>query len=118
LKSDSKLFPNEEKEFTFSFFSEKNGLFAEDWILITSPPLKSSNLVIHLTGMCLQLLDKYSETIRELDNKLNRSSFKTIVYELVLDLISKIKEDDPPLPDMKDEEVFKFYFQLHNNDFK
>jgi len=68
--------------------------------------------------MCLQLSDKYSDTIKGLDNKLNKSSFKTIVYELVLDLISNIKEDDPPLPDMSDEEVFKFYFQLYNKEYK
>ncbi len=68
--------------------------------------------------MCLQVHDKYSPSIGQLDNKLNRSSVKTIVNELVLDLIRSIKEDDPPLPDMTDEEVFKFYFQLYNKDYK
>jgi len=68
--------------------------------------------------MCLQVLDKYSPSIGTLDNKLNISSVKTIVNELVLDLIASIKEDDPPLPDMNNEEVFKFYFQLFNKDYK
>lgn len=68
--------------------------------------------------MCLQVLDKYSDPIKTLDSKLTSSSLKTLVYELVIGLISKIKEDDPPLPDMKDEEVFKFYFQLYNKEFK
>lgn len=68
--------------------------------------------------MCLQTQDKYTDTIRTLDTKLNKLSFKTIVYELVLDLVSSIKEDDPPLPDMTNEEVFKFYFQLYNKEYK
>lgn len=74
--------------------------------------------MINITGMCLQVLDKYSDPIKTLDSKLTSSSLKTLVYELVIGLISKIKEDDPPLPDMKDEEVFKFYFQLYNKEFK
>lgn len=68
--------------------------------------------------MCLQVLDKYSPSIGALDGKLNKSSIRTIVNELVLDLIGSIKEDDPPLPDMTDEEVFKFYFQLYNKEYK
>lgn len=68
--------------------------------------------------MCLQVLDKYSPSIGNLDSKLNKSSVKTLVNELVLDLIASIKEDDPPLPDMTDEEVFKFYFQLYNKEYK
>lgn len=74
--------------------------------------------MIHLTGMCLQVLDKYSPSISSLETKQNKSSIKTIVNEIVLDLIASIKEDDPPLPDMNDEEVFKFYFQLYNKDYK
>lgn len=68
--------------------------------------------------MCLQIQDKYSDSIKLIDNKLSKSSFKTSVYEMVMDLIGKIKEDDPPLPNMEDEEVFKFYFQLYNKEFK
>lgn len=68
--------------------------------------------------MCLQIQDKYSDSIKLIDNKLSKSSFKTSVYEMVMDLIGEIKEDDPPLPNMEDEEVFKFYFQLYNKEFK
>jgi hypothetical protein len=63
-------------------------------------------------------VDKYNESIKGLDNKLNKTCFKTQVHEYVLDLISKIKEDDPPLPNMEDEEVFKFHFELYNKDYK
>jgi hypothetical protein len=68
--------------------------------------------------MCLQIVDKYNDSIKGLDTKLNKTSFKTHVHEYVLDLISKIKEDDPPLPNMEDEEVFKFYFEIYNKDYK
>jgi len=68
--------------------------------------------------MCLQIVDKYSDSIKNLENKVSKTSFKTAIHEYVLDLISKIKEDDPPLPNMDDEEVFKFYFELYNKDYK
>lgn len=116
--SDSKLFPDEERTFTFSFFSEKNGVFSEDWILVTSPPIKTANLVIHLNGMCLELKDKYSDPIAVLDEGIERRSAKTMIHEMVLDLVSTIKETDPPLPDMNDPEVFKFYFLMHNKEYK
>lgn len=68
--------------------------------------------------MCLQIVDKYNDSIKGLDNKVSLTSFKTVVHEYVLDLIGSIKEDDPPLPDMDDEEVFKFYFDMYNKDYK
>ena len=68
--------------------------------------------------MCLQIIDKYSDPIKGLETKISKTSFKTTIHEFVLDLIRKIKEDDPPLPDMDDEEVFKFYFMKNNKDYK
>lgn len=118
LQSDSKLFPDEEKTFVFSFFAEKNGVFSEDWILTTSPPLKSSNLIIHLNGMCLLLQDQYSGAVGELDSKLHAGAVETMVNELVLDLIGTIKEDEPARPDLNDRDTFQFYFELLNKQYK
>jgi len=102
----------------FSFFSEKNGVFSEDWVLNTSPPIKNANLVIHLNGMCLLLVDKYSEEISELENTLSSNAIKTAMREYVFDLIDNIKENEPPLPDMEKPKIFKFYFEMHNKEYK
>jgi hypothetical protein len=112
-----KLFPNEEKEFTFSFFSEKNGNFSEDWFLATSPPLRNE-LSIHLNGMCLLLIDQYSEKITSLEDKIYKNSAKTYIKEMVSDLIASIKEDEPALPNMSDNKIFKFYFELYNKEYR
>lgn len=112
------MFPNEEKEFIFSFYSEKNGTFGEDWTLVTSPPLKGCNLTIHLSGLCLLKVDKYSNSINEINNKINNKAIKTMINEIIVDLVYSIKPDLPALPDMNDEDVFKFYFELLNKEYK
>ncbi len=102
----------------FSFFSEKNGVFSEDWMLNTSPPIKNAKLVIHLNGMCLLVHDKYSNSISELETNLSSNAIKTAMREYVVDLIDSIKETQPPLPDMENPRIFKFYFELFNKEYK
>lgn len=68
--------------------------------------------------MCLLLEDKYSNDIAILENNLNSCTMKTMINELVLDLISTIKEDDAPKPDMNNKSTFEFYFQFHNKEYK
>ena len=115
--SDSKIFPDDEKKFTFSFFSEKNGVFSEDWVLATSPPLRNCNLNLHLNGMVHKYVDNYSEKITALNNEISKKGINTLINEYVLDLIESIKEDEPPLPDMSKEEVFKFYYEYYNKEY-
>lgn len=67
--------------------------------------------------MCLLLVDQYSNKIVDLENKIYKNSAKTFINELVSDLIRSIKEDDPPLPDMSDNKIFKFYFDLYNKEY-
>jgi hypothetical protein len=93
-------------------------MFSEDWILVTSPPIKNANLIIHLNGMCLHIEDNYSEHIYNLEQNLAANAAVTFIKEYILDLISTIKEDEPLLPDMEDISVFKFYFNLNNKDYK
>ena len=115
--SDNKIFPNEEKKFVFSFFSEKNGLFSEDWELSTSPPLTNCNLILHLNGMIHKYVDTYSDKIDALMQDIYKKNVKTNINEFVLDLVETIKEDEPPLPDMEDEKVFKFYYEYYNKEY-
>ena len=115
--SDNKIFPNEEKKFVFSFFSEKNGLFSEDWELSTSPPLTNCNLILHLNGMIHKYVDTYSDKIDALMQDIYKKNIKTNINEFVLDLVETIKEDEPPLPDMEDEKVFKFYYEYYNKEY-
>jgi hypothetical protein len=115
--SQNKIFPDEEKKFTFSFFSEKNGMFSEDWVLKTTPPLKNCNLNLHLNGMVHLYVDKYSENINKLNEDINKKSNVTKIHEFVLDLIDDVKENEPELPNMNLEKNFKFYYEFLNKEY-
>jgi hypothetical protein len=93
-------------------------VFSEDWILVTSPPIKNLNLVVHLNGMCLSIIDRLSEAIKVIDETFEKKSINTIIHEMILDLVDSIRPTDPPLPDMSDPKVFKFYFILNNREYK
>lgn len=68
--------------------------------------------------MCLLLVDKYSNSISQLENTLSSNAIKTAMREYVFDLIDNIKENEPPLPDMENPKIFKFYFEMHNKEYK
>ena len=114
---DDKIFPDEEREFTFSFFSEKNGVFSEEWILVTTPPLKNCDLNIHLSGLVHKYEDLYSKKINDLNTKIENNANNTKINEFVLDLIDTIKEQTPPLPNMLNQKIFSYYFQLYNQEY-
>ena len=114
---EDKIYPDEEREFTFSFFSEKNGVFSEEWILVTTPPLPDSNLNIHLNGLVHKYEDFYSENIDTLNKKIYNSANNTKINEFVLDLIDTIKEQTPPKPNMLNDKIFSYYFQLFNKEY-
>ena len=111
---DDKIYPDEEREFTFSFFSEKNGVFSEEWILVTTPPLKDCNLTIHLNGLVHKYEDLYSDNIDVLDKKIDKNANNTKINEFVLDLIDTIKEQTPLKPNMFNDKIFRYYYQLYN----
>ena len=115
--TDSKIFPDEERKFVFSFFSEKNGVFSEEWFLATTPPLKNCDLHLHLSGLVHKYIDQYSEKVQELDSKIEKSANKTNINEFVLDLIESIREQIPRKPNMNNEKIFKFYFQYYNKEY-
>ena len=114
---DDKIYPDEEREFTFSFFSEKNGVFSEEWELITTPPLPQSDLNIHLNGLVHKYEDFYSENINKLDKKIQDSESTTRINEFVLDLIDTIRETPPKKPNMFNEKIFSYYFKLLNKEY-
>lgn len=69
--------------------------------------------------MCLQIVDKYTDSIEQLEKNIERNAIKTWINEkLVLDLIATIKEDEPPLPNISDPNVFRFYFLNLNKEYK
>lgn len=112
--SDSKLSPNESKEFTFSFFAERNGCFSEDWVLLTSPQVKNINLNLHLNGVCLKMVDSYSMKVKQFDEQIEKNAVKTMINELVLELVSTIKHTEPALPKMSNPLEFNYYFLTLN----
>lgn len=117
-QSDNKLFPGEEKEFTFSFFSEKNGVFSEFWELKTEPELKDLDLTVHLNGMTLVLVDKFTNEIIKLDKSISKKSENTLIHEMVLDIIYNVKTPPPRRPNLNDPSHFKFYFINYNKEYK
>ena len=114
---DDKIYPDEEKEFTFSFFSEKNGVFSEEWGLVTTPPLPDCDLNIHLNGLVHKFEDFYSENINKLDKKIQDSESTTRINEFVLDLIDTIREQPAKRPNMFNEKIFAYYFKLLNKEY-
>ena len=115
--TDSKIFPDEERKFTFSFFSEKNGVFSEEWFLATTPPLKNCDLHIHLSGLVHKYVDQYSEKVANFDSEIEKEANRVNINEFVLDLVESIKATEPPIPNMKNENLFKFYFKLYNAEY-
>ena len=114
---DDKIYPEEEKEFTFSFFSEKNGVFSEEWGLVTTPPLPHCDLNLHLNGLVHKYEDFYSENINKLEQKIINSESTTRINEFVLDLIDSIKEEPPKKPNMFNQKIFAYYFKLLNKEY-
>ena len=114
--SDSKIFPGETKEFVFSFFSEKNGVFCEDWTLATKPPL-DCDLDIHINGMVHLYKDIYTAKIEDLNKDLLKKGINTAINEFVIDIVDNVKASAPDLPNMQDKKTFKFYFELYNKDY-
>lgn len=68
--------------------------------------------------MCLYTVDNYSQNILTLEKTIDKHSNKTFIKEMVVDLIAKIKPDSPPLPDMSDPKIFRFYFMMNNKEYK
>ena len=114
---DDKIYPDEEREFTFSFFSEKNGVFSEEWELETTPPLQNCDLGIHLNGLVHKYEDFYSDNINRLDKKLKDSERNTHINEFVLDLIDSIRETPSKKPNMFNQKIFAYYFKLLNKEY-
>ena len=76
------------------------------------------NLEIHLNGMCLYTVDNYTDNIHLFEQSIEKQARKTFIKELVIDLVATIKPDTPPLPDMSDPMIFKFYFLMNNKEYK
>ena len=89
-------------------------MFSEEWFLATTPPLKNCDLHIHLSGLVHKYVDKYSEKVGNFDAEIEKEAHRVNINELVLDLIETIKETEPPVPNMKNENMFKFYFKYYN----
>lgn len=68
--------------------------------------------------MTLLTVDRYSNDIVNLDKDVMKKSEKTLLHEMVLDLIYNVKTPPPRTPDMYNPEHFKFYFISYNKEYK
>lgn len=100
----------------FHFFPKKMEFLVRNgyWLL---PPLRDCNLNIHLNGLVHKYEDLYSEKINDLNKKIYDNSNNTKINEFLLDLIDTIREQAPPLPNMNNNKIFSFYFQLFNKEY-
>ena len=72
---------------------------------------------IHLNGLVHKYEDFYSENISNLNKKIYNNANNTKINEFVLDLIDTIKEETPPKPNMNNDKIFSYYFQLYNKEY-
>ena len=85
--------------------------------MATTPPLKHCDLHIHLSGLVHKYVDQYSEKVGNLDDDIEKDAHRVNINEFVFDLIESIKATPAPIPNMKNEDLFKFYFKLYNTEY-
>lgn len=101
----------------FHFFPKKMEFLVRNGYWLLPPPLRDCNLNIHLNGLVHKYEDLYSEKINDLNKKIYDNSNNTKINEFLLDLIDTIREQAPPLPNMNNNKIFSFYFQLFNKEY-
>lgn len=106
VKPRNILKPGESKTFTFSFRSEKIGMFNEEWELLTEPLLMTSLPMLQLSGMALQE-DQYADRRDQFWEQFDTNFVQRDARETVYQLVDRIKTPEQAVVDPKDDcEVF------------
>lgn len=109
--------PGETKTFTFSFISDKVGMYNEEWELLTEPLLNNSLPMLSLSGIATQP-DAYTEKRNRFwedftDNFVQRDAAQTVD-----ELIDRVKTPPKAEPNRRDPEIFAKMFEESNQDLK
>ena len=108
------LKPGEQKEFIFSFKSERVGMFNEEWELLTEPLLQSALPMVCLSGIATQedaLKPKREIFWKEYEQKF---SGRDASSDNIDDLVKDIKDPLLVEPDLSDPEIFGPIFERLN----
>lgn len=109
------LKPGESKTFTFSFRSQKVGMFNEEWELLTEPLLMNTLPVLALSGIALEP-DHYAERRQEFWSQFEDKFIQRDARETVYEMVDRIKTPEQEEPNMRDPSVFAEKFEESNRD--
>lgn len=119
------MLPNEKKTFVFTFRSEKEGVFFEEWELHTIPELLSHLPHIQLNGIALKYdVDEpkyeYLNNFRRkaIQDRIEANAKLTLANEVIDDLISGVRTPTPPPPNIRDPLVFCYMFEENNKNLR
>ena len=88
-------------------------MFFEEWELITEPALLQPLPVVNLSGMAIKE-DLLGQRRKELDDNYQDYIKDENASEIINDILYNVKTPTPPLPNMRDPETFKKYFEENN----
>lgn len=100
-----RLLPGQKKIFTFSFRSVDAGMFYEEWEMLTEPSLLKPLQVLSLSGTAIEE-DSDVEELAALDAELEGEAVQHTAAEVLEDMVDDVRTSTPPLPDMRDPDVF------------
>ena len=109
--------PGESKTFTFSFISDKVGMFNEEYELLTEPLLNNSLPMLSLSGIATQE-DEYAEKRQRFWEDFTDNFVQKDAAEAVETIIDRVKTPPKAEPNRRDAAVFAKMFEENNQDLK
>ncbi len=113
--------PQEKKTFVFTFRSEKEGIFYEEWQLHTIPELPIKLPAIQLNGValkydCDELKYRAFKNCRRklISDRIEDHAKHTLAKEIIDDLVEAVRTPTPPPPNIRDPVVFCYLFENNN----
>lgn len=85
-------------------------MFFEEWELLTEPLLLQALPMVNLSGIAIQE-DEYVQTRQNIENEFEAIFVEQNATEIFEDVFDRVKTPTPPLPNMRDPETFKHYFE-------
>jgi len=107
------LKPGESKIFTFSFRSERPGMYQEEWELLTEPLLLNALPLINLSGISTQG-DSFIDVREQFEVKFNEEITAQNANEVFEEIFDRVKTPTPPAPIMTEPDTFKHFFEKNN----
>ena len=117
MQPRSILKPGESKTFTFSFLSDKVGMFNQEWELLTEPLLINSLPMLSLSGIAVEE-DKLAKKRAEFWKEFEQNFVQRDASETLDTLIDRVKTPPKAAPDRRDPAVFSKMFEDSNRDLK